>query len=56
MQKITPYLWFDKQAEEAATLYVDLFNVPTRHAARGVEGPSTSPATARAGRASRAPR
>ncbi len=25
MQKITPYLWFDKQAEEAATLYVDLF-------------------------------
>ena len=26
MQKITPYLWFDKQAEEAANLYVDLFN------------------------------
>ncbi len=25
MQKITPYLWFDKQAEEAANLYVDLF-------------------------------
>jgi len=25
MQKITPYLWFDKEAEEAATLYVDLF-------------------------------
>ena len=24
-QKITPYLWFDKEAEEAATLYVDVF-------------------------------
>ncbi len=30
MQKITPYLWFDKEAEEAANLYVDLFNGPTR--------------------------
>ena len=25
MQKITPYLWFDKEAEDAATLYVDVF-------------------------------
>ena len=25
MQKIVPYLWFDKEAEEAANLYVDLF-------------------------------
>ena len=25
MQKITPYLWFDNQAEEAATLYTSLF-------------------------------
>ena len=24
-QKITPYLWFDNQAEEAAGLYVDVF-------------------------------
>jgi predicted 3-demethylubiquinone-9 3-methyltransferase (glyoxalase superfamily) len=24
-QKIVPYLWFDEEAEEAATLYVDLF-------------------------------
>jgi predicted 3-demethylubiquinone-9 3-methyltransferase (glyoxalase superfamily) len=24
-QKITPYLWFDNQAEEASTLYVDVF-------------------------------
>ena len=24
-KKIVPYLWFDKEAEEAATLYVDLF-------------------------------
>jgi predicted 3-demethylubiquinone-9 3-methyltransferase (glyoxalase superfamily) len=25
MQKITPFLWFDTQAEEAANLYVSLF-------------------------------
>lgn len=25
MQKITPFLWFDSQAEEAAQLYVSLF-------------------------------
>jgi predicted 3-demethylubiquinone-9 3-methyltransferase (glyoxalase superfamily) len=25
MQKIMPFLWFDKQAEEAANLYVSLF-------------------------------
>jgi len=25
MQKITPFLWFDKQAEEAANFYVSLF-------------------------------
>jgi predicted 3-demethylubiquinone-9 3-methyltransferase (glyoxalase superfamily) len=26
MQKVTPFLWFDTQAEEAATFYVSLFN------------------------------
>jgi len=26
MQKITPFLWFDKQAEEAMNFYVDIFN------------------------------
>jgi predicted 3-demethylubiquinone-9 3-methyltransferase (glyoxalase superfamily) len=26
MQKITPFLWFDKQAEEAAKFYISLFN------------------------------
>jgi predicted 3-demethylubiquinone-9 3-methyltransferase (glyoxalase superfamily) len=26
MQKITPYLWFDNQAEEAAEFYVEVFN------------------------------
>jgi predicted 3-demethylubiquinone-9 3-methyltransferase (glyoxalase superfamily) len=26
MQKITPYLWFDSQAEEAANFYVGVFN------------------------------
>lgn len=25
MQKITPFLWFDDQAEEAVSLYVSLF-------------------------------
>lgn len=25
-QKITPFLWFDKEAEEAMNLYVDVFN------------------------------
>lgn len=25
LQKITPFLWFDKQAEEAATLYTSIF-------------------------------
>ena len=25
MNKITPYLWFDSQAEEAATLYTSIF-------------------------------
>ncbi len=26
MQKITPFLWFDSQAEEAVNYYVDIFN------------------------------
>ncbi len=26
MQKITPFLWFDNQAEEAANFYVSIFN------------------------------
>ena len=26
MNKITPFLWFDHQAEEAATFYVSIFN------------------------------
>lgn len=26
MQKITPFLWFDNQAEEAVNLYVSIFN------------------------------
>ncbi|MBZ5496404.1 MAG: VOC family protein [Acidobacteriia bacterium] len=25
MQKITPFLWFDAQAEEAVNLYVSIF-------------------------------
>jgi len=26
MPKVTPFLWFDDQAEEAAELYVSVFN------------------------------
>ena len=26
IQKITPFLWFDKEAEEAANFYVSVFN------------------------------
>src|SRR5215218_3179883 len=26
MQKVSPYLWFDTDAEQAAQLYVDVFN------------------------------
>jgi predicted 3-demethylubiquinone-9 3-methyltransferase (glyoxalase superfamily) len=26
MQKVTPFLWFDNQAEEAVNLYISLFN------------------------------
>jgi predicted 3-demethylubiquinone-9 3-methyltransferase (glyoxalase superfamily) len=34
MQKISPYLWFDDQAEEAANHYVEVFNA--RPGARGI--------------------
>lgn len=26
MQKITPFLWFDKKCEEAVNYYIDTFN------------------------------
>jgi predicted 3-demethylubiquinone-9 3-methyltransferase (glyoxalase superfamily) len=41
MQKITPFLWFDHQAEEAANLYVSIFkNSRIDSIARyGAEGP-----------------
>ena len=29
MQKITPFLWFDNQAEEAANFYTSIFNNST---------------------------
>jgi len=39
MQKITPFLWFDHQAEEAAKFYVSLFkNSKILNIARYVEG------------------
>jgi predicted 3-demethylubiquinone-9 3-methyltransferase (glyoxalase superfamily) len=38
-QKVTPFLWFDNNAEEAATLYVSLFkNSRLGHIARYGEG------------------
>ena len=46
MQKITPFLWFDNQAEEAANFYVSIFNnsritIVTRYGEAG-PGPSGS--------------
>jgi predicted 3-demethylubiquinone-9 3-methyltransferase (glyoxalase superfamily) len=39
MQKITPFLWFDNQAEEAMTFYVSIFkNSKVAHASRGPDG------------------
>jgi predicted 3-demethylubiquinone-9 3-methyltransferase (glyoxalase superfamily) len=44
MQNISPYLWFDHQAEEAATLYTSVFkNSRILHVSRYPEG---SPAPA----------
>ena len=52
MQKITPCLWFDTQAEEAANFYVSLFDdaevttggAPGRHAQRRQRGAGVLPA------------
>jgi predicted 3-demethylubiquinone-9 3-methyltransferase (glyoxalase superfamily) len=39
MQKITPFLWFDNQAEEAMTFYVSIFkNSKVGHVSRGPDG------------------
>ncbi len=38
MQKVTPFLWFDDKAEEAAEFYVDVFNESAGQL-QGVEGP-----------------
>ena len=37
MQKITPFLWFDGQAEEAANLYVSIFSHRSGHNAKIVD-------------------
>jgi predicted 3-demethylubiquinone-9 3-methyltransferase (glyoxalase superfamily) len=37
MQKITPFLWFDGQAEEAAKLYVSIFSNRSGHSAKIVD-------------------
>ena len=44
MQKITPFLWFDNQAEEAANLYVSLFKNSkiTKVVRYGEAGPSAA--------------
>jgi predicted 3-demethylubiquinone-9 3-methyltransferase (glyoxalase superfamily) len=41
MQKITPFLWYSHQAEEAATLYVSVF--PDSHIVRVTALPAESP-------------
>ena len=38
MQKITPFLWFDDRAEEAAEFYVSVFNARPGSATDGIEG------------------
>lgn len=35
MQKITPFLWYDRQAGEAASFYVSIFN---KSKITGIEG------------------
>ena len=37
-QKITPFLWFDNQAEEAAAYYTAIFNESAIGAAANYEG------------------
>jgi predicted 3-demethylubiquinone-9 3-methyltransferase (glyoxalase superfamily) len=45
MQKITPFLWFDGKAEEAAQLYVSLFkNAKITNVSRYAEGSPGGPA------------
>ena len=39
MQKITPFLWFDGKAEEAANFYVSLFKNAKIVSARAGAGP-----------------
>ncbi len=47
MQKITPFLWFDNQAEEAANFYVSIFNNSRiGHVTRYGEGSPGSKGTA----------
>ena len=41
MQKITPFLWFDGQAEDAARFYVSLF--PDSRLERVVQSPTDTP-------------
>jgi predicted 3-demethylubiquinone-9 3-methyltransferase (glyoxalase superfamily) len=41
MQKITPFLWFDGQAEQAARFYVSLF--PDSHVDRVTRAPADTP-------------
>ncbi len=39
MKKITPFLWFDTQAEEAMNFYVSLFkNSKVNNISRGPDG------------------
>ena len=51
MQKITPYLWFDDQAEEAANLYTSCFaNGSIKDISRYPEGPLEGPMADMAGK------
>ena len=41
MQKITPFLWYSKEAEEAAAFYASIF--PDSHVGRGLVSPGRTP-------------
>jgi predicted 3-demethylubiquinone-9 3-methyltransferase (glyoxalase superfamily) len=45
MSKITPFLWFENEAEEAAELYTSLF--PDSHVDRVTRSPADNPSTKR---------
>ena len=40
MPKITPFLWFDNNAEEAITFYISIFKTPKSSRCNASNGPA----------------